>query len=471
MSHRSFVLSVIGVVLTTALIFAIGPARWPLVTVAKVHRGELSATFLASGEVKAPLSVVVATGSGRVQRFAVQEQQEVLKGQVLLELENAAATQQLQDAQAAFWTAQADLNARRERLGLTREQLGEAARQAAHEEARLRKLQTERRAAARAAVREASLKIDERGAELQVRRAERKRLQELAAQGVVAQRELDLAGLAEAGAYARLREARVHHEQVRRREQLAAAEAENELARRAEGRRLAELARQETLPLESEVEGSRLGVLVRSQALAASRFAVRSRSVFAPVAGTVWRCLVTEGDMVREGQPLVRILGAGERRVEAWVGEQDAALVQVGLKVQVRTGSHGLWEGTVVRVDPALEHPPETAGAGRYLRFEVQLAQSEGPRPGSPVEVEGRSVLARGTAIVPAAALFERAGKSWVAVVEGGRVRLRSVKRGAAAAEGVALVEGPAPGQLVVIEAPMGLEEGQFVRVRGTGSI
>lgn len=210
-----------------------------------------------------------------------------------------------------------------------------------------------------------------------------------------------------------------------------------------------------------EMEGARKVVTVRAQDLERARGRVQAGTLRSPAHGTVMQAFAASGDWVSAGQPVVKIQESGRTWVEALVPEADAGFVSPGMKVEVQGGGQ-TFAGLAARVAPGLEDPAELPGNARFLRVEVELAAGS-PRPGTTVEVSGSATVARGVASLPREAVLRDAAGDYCWAVQGRRVQRAAVRPGVTTADRIALVEGPAPGTLVVLAATAKLHPNESV--------
>ncbi|MEM7157000.1 MAG: efflux RND transporter periplasmic adaptor subunit [Myxococcota bacterium] len=191
-------------------------------------------------------------------------------------------------------------------------------------------------------------------------------------------------------------------------------------------------------------------------------------TVRAPIAGTVAEEPTAPGELVGGplSQPVVKLVDLQQLRVHADLPETQLSTVQVGAPCEVTltaypdrryTGRvHALATG-VDRVRAALE-------------AEIELVAPDGDvRPGMAARIDILPAPRADTPrppVVPAAAVAERGGRSVVFVVDGDRVRATTVRVGSSGANGIELLDGPAPGTPIIDVVPPDLEDGQQFQLR-----
>ncbi len=181
----------------------------------------------------------------------------------------------------------------------------------------------------------------------------------------------------------------------------------------------------------------------------------RAQSVLvAPFDAIVVEKMVSAGDLVAPGRPLVRLASVEGRRVEAAPGEEETARLSVGDAVPVVLGDRIL-EGRIVEIVGAVD--PAT----RRRAVRVELPAGIEPPVGSfaRLRLPGPSAP---RLVLPARAIVTRGGLeiAW-AVGDDGRVVLRYVRTGASAGPGlVEIRSGLEAGERVVLDPPEDLAAG-----------
>jgi cobalt-zinc-cadmium efflux system membrane fusion protein len=124
---------------------------------------------------------------------------------------------------------------------------------------------------------------------------------------------------------------------------------------------------------------------------------------------------------------------------------------------EARAGDGRAWRAVV-------EGVPATLGETRRLSFTLRLSGAPLPIPGSPLEV--RVPLATGV-ILPQSALQQIEGVWGVFVRDGEKARFAPVRRGAELGGDVLVLEGVAPGDVVVTDGAYLLKS---LRLRRSGA-
>lgn len=199
----------------------------------------------------------------------------------------------------------------------------------------------------------------------------------------------------------------------------------------------------------------------RNAAVAAAQSA-RARmadyAVRAPFSGTVLRRDAEPGDQATPSRVLFVVADTSQVRVTADLDERDIARVREGQQGLVRADAFAerSFDATVSEVTPQ--------GDATSRVFRVRLSvQGDTPLLAG-MTVEANIVAGRRSDALLAPATALQGDAVWV--VADGRVRRRTVVRGATGAERVEIREGLALGDIVVVNPPASLRDGGRVRTR-----
>jgi RND family efflux transporter MFP subunit len=184
----------------------------------------------------------------------------------------------------------------------------------------------------------------------------------------------------------------------------------------------------------------------------------RSR-VHAPFAGAVAQRIVSVGDYVAIGTPIVKLVKTDPLRLRLEVPERESVAVRVGQNVRVTVeGDTNIYTGSLARVAPAIRE------ADRMLPVEADVANQGALRVGLFAHAQ-IIVNAREEAVsVPANTLIIFAGIEKVVAIKDGKAVEKTVTTGRRGADWVEIVSGLSVGEAVVID-PAGLRTGQPVTV------
>lgn len=179
-----------------------------------------------------------------------------------------------------------------------------------------------------------------------------------------------------------------------------------------------------------------------------ARKAVADTRVAAPFAGIVARRMVNAGESVGVDSSLFSVVDLAHMEIEAPAPASEIPAVHVGQDVRFAVDGFAgrTFDGRVERINPTAD--PNS----RSIMLYISVANPEGELKGG-MFAKGQIVLGRSAPapVIPASALRDEAGQSYVYTVENGQIRKRAVKLGFSA---------PQDG---MVEVQSGLEKGLAV--------
>ena len=465
MTHKTLLIVIV-------LLAALGSGLWwigrrpesgaPGPATAAVERRDFTSSVLATGAVKAQVGAEVRVGariSGKVVRLHANIGDEVQKGQVLAELEQAdlEATVRQREAELAEARARLDAEKREGPLKVRRAEslVAEAAAQDAVARAELHAIERERETEVQAAEAEAQ----SRAATLELARKQLARHESLRKKDFVSEDALDQAlercATAEAQskvAQKKLELAKVRQEEDRKRVQaaLVKAEAAREVAESALS--LDRASHEERLkPLES-------GVARAQASLDHAKVQLSYATITAPLAGVIGAVTTQEGETVAAGlsaPTFVTIIDLNRLQVDAFVDEVDIGKVRVGQNVVFTVDAFPAqeFEGTVAAIYPKAVLQENVV----YYDVVVEIASDYDGllRPEMTASVtifleKREQVLA-----IPTKAVRRERGKNMVYVLSNaGRPQPREIKVGWRDGAWMEVAAGLSEGETVLLEVP-----------------
>lgn len=154
----------------------------------------------------------------------------------------------------------------------------------------------------------------------------------------------------------------------------------------------------------------------------------------APVAGVITTIDVIEGSNMQSGQRLLAISPKGESIVKVEVPMYQASSVAPRQKAIVRSSSSGgdlMYDGVVSRVSSVARESVLGGKNDKVIEVEVKVAGANDLKPGFITDVEISSESSKSVATVPSFSVIEEGDRSYVYIVDEGRVRKTEVKIGA----------------------------------------
>jgi RND family efflux transporter MFP subunit len=187
------------------------------------------------------------------------------------------------------------------------------------------------------------------------------------------------------------------------------------------------------------------------------------RGVTGAVKYAITKRQVSEGQMVRPGDPVAELVIENPLRLRANVPERFSAEVALGQEVRLQVASHreAPFEGKVTRINPAVDP------VSRTFVVEAEVPNNRGMlRPGGFTKVSILTDRSAEAAVVPIESVVKFAGVTKIFVIEDGKARSIEVETGL---EGSGWVEvlGPLPVQgQVVTTGQTQLADGTPIAVR-----
>ncbi len=187
---------------------------------------------------------------------------------------------------------------------------------------------------------------------------------------------------------------------------------------------------------------------------------LRNTRVLAPVSGVVDQRLITAGDFVAAGQPLLRLVSGQTLRVHLPFPETVAARLSPGLPVRLSTplAPDEVVTGKIDELRPSL-------GRARAVEAIVDVQNPGSWRAGA--SVRGTVVLeTRDNIVLPEAAVVLRPAGRTVYVIANGRATARLVEVGTMRDGQVEILSGLQPGELVALDGAGFLTDGALVSLQ-----
>ncbi|HET9405544.1 MAG TPA: efflux RND transporter periplasmic adaptor subunit [Burkholderiales bacterium] len=182
----------------------------------------------------------------------------------------------------------------------------------------------------------------------------------------------------------------------------------------------------------------------------------------APVGGILIARAVEPGNVVQPGKELMALAPSGETQVVVQIDEKNLAQLRVG---QNALGSADAYPRERFAAELVYINPGIDALRGAV---EVKLRVPNPPgylRQDMTVSVDIEVARSAGAVVVPADAVRDANGaQPWVLAVDGGRATRRAVKLGLKGDGRMEVLEGVAPGDLLVSAAQQAVKAGQRVR-------
>ncbi|MDX8337146.1 efflux RND transporter periplasmic adaptor subunit [Candidatus Cetobacterium colombiensis] len=216
----------------------------------------------------------------------------------------------------------------------------------------------------------------------------------------------------------------------------------------------------EEAKLKSNLEKLQLGneILVR-------RAEQLKKPLEAPVAGVITAIDVSEGSNAFSGQRLLAISPKGESVVKVEVPMYGANSVLKGQRAMVRSSSSGgdlIYSGVVSRVSSVARESVLGGKNDKVIEVEVKISEKNELKPGFITDVEISSESSRSVATVSSFSVIEEGDKSYVYIVDEGRVRKTEIKVGTKTATDYEVLNLPLGTEVIV--NPFKVSNGERVK-------
>jgi RND family efflux transporter MFP subunit len=206
---------------------------------------------------------------------------------------------------------------------------------------------------------------------------------------------------------------------------------------------------------------------VRRKELALAQQTVTDSRIVAPFDGVVGERRVSPGEFVQAGQAVVTLVRTDRLRFTAGVPESRAAAVRVGQRVEIEVNKENSppLAVTISRVSPTVMQ------SSRSILIEADVPNSKLEfQAGLFAEAELVVDPSADAVVVPASAVSRFAGVQKVWLVTDGVARQQTVRTGRADDSRVEIIEGLAPGSLLVLNAAEG-HDGPVVAIEKTPQV
>jgi RND family efflux transporter MFP subunit len=190
--------------------------------------------------------------------------------------------------------------------------------------------------------------------------------------------------------------------------------------------------------------------------VAQARQRLADLTLIAPLDGEILRLDGNVGEVLRSGDVVVWIGQREPMRIEAEVDEEDIPKVMRGQKVLVKADA---WPNRTFTAS-VTSLTPKGDPVSKNYRVRITLDPEQPLQIGMTAEVNIVVRETKNAMLVPFSALRGEA----VFVVEGARVRKRTIKAGIVGTAKVEVLDGLKDTDLVVVEPPEGLKDGMFVK-------
>ena len=218
---------------------------------------------------------------------------------------------------------------------------------------------------------------------------------------------------------------------------------------------------------QEQVEAAQATVAAQAAQVEVSRQQKDYQSVVAPFDGVITQRNVDVGDLMpgdaTSGTFMFTVMQRDVIRTQVYVPQDQAFGLAPGVKTVVRVPQMPgrTFPGTVTRIADAL------APGTRTLLTEIDIPNPEGElQPGTYVTVELHIPRKTPSLLVPAQGIIFNANGMQVAVVKDGKANIQKVNVTRDLGTAIEVDHGVAPGDQVILDPPVNLQNGQKVSIR-----
>lgn len=213
---------------------------------------------------------------------------------------------------------------------------------------------------------------------------------------------------------------------------------------------------------ESQLESARARLQTQEEDLDLARQDLAKMAIRAPFEGVVTALNARVGEWTTPAKPVLRVTDLRKREIEARVDASDAGAIAIGQSATISSDTFPgkNWNGKVRQISPEIEK----SDGGNRLAVRIEIPQELQMRLGQQVDVKIETAVREGALKAPFNTVIEKDGKSWVAVIDKGRVRLMPVHTGIADITSIEILDGIGPGQRVIAQEGKPIREGAPVR-------
>jgi RND family efflux transporter MFP subunit len=195
--------------------------------------------------------------------------------------------------------------------------------------------------------------------------------------------------------------------------------------------------------------------------VAQAKLRVERSIIESPVSGVAVSREIEEGEVVPPGSPITVVHDVSRLKAATGIPEDDISYFRVGgeAKIEVDAYPGREFTGRIHFLSPA------ATGQNRTFPAEMEIDNRSGElRPGMIVRVSLTRRVFESAVVVPRDAVLERDTGDVIFVLKDDRVELKKVVTGPSERGTIVLLEGLAPGEVLVVSGHRNLVDGQRVR-------
>jgi len=201
------------------------------------------------------------------------------------------------------------------------------------------------------------------------------------------------------------------------------------------------------------------------------QYQVEQSSIKADQDGIVSQLDAKKGMLAAPGQLLMKLFNAGNYQVETYVLTEDVARMSIGQEVELiqdnKTGDVQ-FKGSIEGISPSAVEKISALGLKEQrvkVLIKPQIPQNLQLKPGFALDIRFTIDRQEGQLVVPKTALFPYQEGDGVWVLDGGKAKVRSVKKGFENDKEATITEGLKSGETILLNPQLaGLKEGARIK-------
>ena len=222
---------------------------------------------------------------------------------------------------------------------------------------------------------------------------------------------------------------------------------------------------------EASLKSAKAREAVTKEEVRSTRLSLGKLSIIAPFSGTVTSRHVQVGQWVSPSEAIFTLVDLTAKEIEVKIDSSDSTSIKVGQPVSLTSDAYpgNRWMESVTRIATAANREDTANTVSVFISLGSQAPEL---RFGQQVDAEIRTSSSSNIIKLPIEALITRNGKTWVAVVEDGKLHFSPVVIGLEDFTHVEILQGVKPRQEVILPRDAtAFHEGDSVRVIATQTV
>ena len=200
----------------------------------------------------------------------------------------------------------------------------------------------------------------------------------------------------------------------------------------------------------------KLDIKVRDNELTKVQYSINRMNLYSPIDGTIVEIMARKGDLVRQSQPVIKVIDK-RRLIVGIIGEEDYEKTKIGhpLELRLKAFPDTVFHGKVDQILPISD--PISNKFEIYVEADIP---EEKLLPGLTGEITIIADTRKKAVVVPSQAVFD----GYVLKVVGKKVKKQEVEVGFVSLMEIEILKGVKAGDILITESNNMIEDGTFVR-------